>query len=108
MMKVDDYIPVELCHEAKDFIKEISGDVLIFNQFRKLEKNISEEALKFAAWWEFGRYLDNRHSLVLLYENIMTIYETVGKYEVMNGFDQLQFKLILFYRLLKKHGMIDE
>ena len=108
MKKVNDYVPIEFCHAAKEFVLEISGDVKIFNQFRQLEKNISEEALKFAAWWELGRYLENRHSVVLLNDNINEVYRTIEMNNVLDGFNQLQLKLVLFYRLLKKNRMIDE
>ncbi len=103
-----DYIPIELCHEAKNFIEEITSDVDIFNQFRSINQNLNEEALKFATWWDFKKYLENRHSLILLYENITAIYEKIGSYDVMDGFYQLQMKMVLLYRLLKEHGMINE
>ena len=108
MKKVDDHVPIEFCHAAKDFVLEISGDVKIYKQFCSLEKNISEEALKFAAWWELGRYLENRHSIALLNDNIEEIYRTIEMNNVLDGFNQLQLKLVLFYRLLKKNRMIDE
>lgn len=103
-----EYLPSEICHEAKIFFDEITWDVQIFNQFKTFEKNINEEALKFAAWWDFMGYIENPHSLILLYENMNTIYKTIGEYKVMNGFNQLQMKMILLYRLLKEKGMIHD
>lgn len=109
MTRADDYIPIELWHEAKDFIQDITDDIDIFNKFRSFENlEIKEEALKFSAWWDFKRYLDYPHSLILIYENIDEILRTVGTYDVMDGFNQLQLKLVLLYELLKKNGMIND
>ena len=108
MKAADDYVPVEIWHEAKDFIKDISDDVGIYEKFRSFENNLSEEALKFSAWWSFKRYVDYPHSLILLYENIERIQIEIGTYDVLDGFRQLEFKLVLLYRLLKENGMINE
>ena len=103
MNRADDYIPIELWHEAKNFIQDITDDIDIFNKFRNFENlEIKEEALKFAAWWDFKRYMDYPHSLILIYENIDEILRTVGTYDVMDGFNQLQLKLVLLYELLEK------
>ena len=108
-MKVaDDYVPVEIWHEAKDFIKDISDDIEIYEKFRALENNPSEEALKFSAWWSFKRYVDYPHSLILLYENLERIQTEIGAYDVLDGFRKLEYKLVLLYRLLKDNGMINE
>lgn len=109
-MKVaDDYIPVELWREAKGFVQNITDDVEIYKKIRILENfHQNVEADKFVAWWDFKRYLDNQHSLFLIYENIEDITLCVGKYDVMNGFYQLQQKMILLYRLLRQNGMINE
>ena len=109
MNRADDYIPIELWHEAQNFIQDITDDIDIFNKFRNFENlEIKEEALKFAAWWDFKRYMDYPHSLILIYENIDEILRTVGTYDVMDGFNQLQLKLVLLYELLKKNGMIND
>ena len=52
--------------------------------------------------------MDYPHSLILIYENIDEILRTVGTYDVMDGFNQLQLKLVLLYELLKKNGMIND
>ena len=96
MNRADDYIPIELWHEAKNFIQDITDDIDIFNKFRNFENlEIKEEALMFAAWWDCKRYMDYPHSLILIYENIDEILRTVGTYDVMDGFNQLQLKLVL-------------
>lgn len=108
MKQADDYIPIELWHEAKKFIQDITDDVDIYNKFRTFEKNLNEEALKFVAWWEFKRYLDFPHALFLLYENFENINKAIGNYDVMDGFNQLQMRLILYYRLLKENEIIND
>ena len=109
MKAVDDYIPVELWREAKGFVQNITDDVEIYKKIRILENfHQNEEADKFIAWWDFKRYQDKQHSLFLIYENIENITLCVGKYDVMNGFYQLQHKMILLYRLLRQNGMINE
>ena len=80
----------------KNFIQDITDDIDIFNKFRNFENlEIKEEALKFAAWWDCKRYMDYPHSLILIYENIDEILRTDGTYDVMDGFNQLQLKLVL-------------
>ncbi|MCR4736013.1 MAG: hypothetical protein K5829_13520 [Treponema sp.] len=109
MKTTDDYIPIELWHEAKDFIKSITDDVDIFNKFKCFDNmKFEEEALKFVAWWDLKSYLQHPHALILIYENIGNIEIEVGKYDLMDGFNQLQKKLVLLYELLKKNGMINE
>lgn len=105
----DEYIPIEIWREAKEFIQDISDDVEIFNKFKTFDDiKIKEEALKFAAWWDFKRYQDYPHSLFLMYENLGNITRELGSYDVLGGFDLLQMKFILFYRLLHDRGIIDE
>lgn len=109
MKRDDDYIPIELWHEAKNFIQDITDDITIFNKFRNFDNiTINDEALKFAVWWEFKRYLDYPHSLILIYENYEDILKAIGTYDVMDGFNQLQNKLVLLYKLLKENGMIND
>ena len=105
----DEYIPIEIWREAKEFIQDISDDVEIFNKFKTFDDiQIKEEGLKFAIWWGFKRYLNYPHSLFLMYENLGKINRELGSYDVLGGFDLLQMKFILFYRLLHERGMIDE
>lgn len=108
MTQDDDYIPIDIWHEAKDFIQDISDDVEIYNKFRTFEKQLNEEALKFIAWWSFTRYVDYPHSLILIYENIGRIEIEIGSYDVLDGFRKLEHKFVLLYRLLKDNGMINE
>ena len=105
----DDYIPIDIWHEAKDFVVNIGDDITIYKSFKNFPNwKPSEEADKFCTWWDFGRFRDYPHSLILIYENIDEILRTVGTYDVMDGFNQLQLKLVLLYELLKKNGMIND
>ena len=105
----DDYIPIDIWREAKEFVVSTGDDIKIYKQFRSFPTSKkSEEADKFVAWWELGRFRDFPHSLILLYENLEEIYKTIGCDDVMNGYGQLQFKLIQMYRLLKTNGMIHD
>lgn len=54
------------------------------------------------------RFADYPHSLLLIYEHINEINNKTGDYGVLDGYGQLQFKLIQMYRLLKENGIIDE
>ena len=109
MKRDDDYIPIEIWREAKKFIQDITDDVDIFNKFRNFDNlKIKEEALKFSVWWGFKRYLDYPHSLILIYDNLDEITKKIGTYDVMDGFNQLQLKLVLLYELLKKNEMIND
>ena len=105
----DDYIPIDCWKEAKDFFLSIRDDVDIYKKFKcfsNLKK--SEEADKFVIWWEFERFADNPRSLILINENLDDINEKVNSCGFVDGYEQLQFKLIQFYRLLKENGMINE
>ena len=53
MRQIDDYIPIELWHESKNFLEEINCDIEIYEKFKTFEKNLNEDALKFEAWWNF-------------------------------------------------------
>ncbi len=105
----DDYIPTDIWRDAKDFFTSIRDDVDIYRKF-KLFPNLkqSEEADRFVAWWGFERFADNPRSLILILDNLGDILTKVNSANLMDGFEQLQYKLILFYRLLKENGMIDE
>ena len=105
----DDYIPIDIWHEAKDFVVNIGDDITIYKSFKNFpNRKPSEEADKFCAWWDFGRFRDYPHSLILLYEALDQIYKTIGSDDVINGYEQLTLKLKLFYEILKANGMIDD
>ena len=105
----DDYIPIDCWKEAKEFFLSIRDDIDIYKKFKcfqNLKQN--EEADKFIAWWEMERFADYPLSLILIYENLDEINKKIGEYDLLDGYSQLQFKLIQFYRLLKENGMINE
>ncbi len=108
MRQIDDYIPIELWHESKNFLEEINCDIEIYEKFKTFEKNLNGEALKFEAWWNFKRYADYPHSLSLLYDNITKIDIDIGGYDMLDGFRKLETKLVMLYRLLKENGMIND
>ena len=108
MRQIDDYIPIELWHESKNFLEEINCDIEIYDKFKTFEKNLNEDALKFEAWWNFKRYADYPHSLSLLYDNITKIDIEIGGYDMLDGFRKLETKLVMLYRLLKENGMIND
>ncbi len=111
MKKKDDeeYIPVEIWREARKFINEVTDDVGIYRKIRDLGSiTQNDEADKFMVWWEFKRYVDFNHSLILLYENMDDINNKLGSYNVLDGFNQIQMKMVLMYRLLKENEMINE
>ncbi|MCI7566533.1 MAG: hypothetical protein MST05_07515 [Treponema sp.] len=108
MRQIDDYIPIELWHESKNFLEEINCDIEIYEKFKTFEKNLNEDAQKFEAWWNFKRYADYPHSLSLLYDNITKIDIEIGGYDMLDGFRKLETKLVMLYRLLKENGMIND
>ena len=108
MRQIDDYIPIELWHESKNFLEEINCDIEIYEKFKTFEKNLNEDALKLEAWWNFKRYADYPHSLSLLYDNITKIDIEIGGYDMLDGFRKLETKLVMLYRLLKENGMIND
>lgn len=108
MRQIDDYIPIELWHESKNFLEEINCDIEIYEKFKTFKKNLNEEALKFEAWWNFKRYADYPHSLSLLYDNITKIDIEIGGYDMLDGFRKLETKLVMLYRLLKENEMIND
>ena len=105
----DDYIPVDCWREAKEFFITIRDDVDIYKKFKCFPNmKQSEEADKFVAWWDLARYADYPHSLILIYENLDDINNQIGSYGILDGYGQLQFKLIQFYKLLKEKEMIHD
>ena len=105
----DNYIPMDCWKEAKEFFLSIRDDVDIYKKFKCFQNlKQSEEADKFIVWWEMERFADYPLSLILIYENLDEINKKIGEYDLLDGYGQLQFKLIQFYRLLKENGMINE
>ena len=96
-------------NEAKEFYLTLRDDVDIYKKFKIFpDMKPSEEAEKFAAWFTLERFVDYPRSLILIYEHMDEIDKKTGDYGVLDGYGQLQFKLIQMYRLLKENGMIDE
>ena len=105
----DDYIPVDCWREAKEFFITIRDDVDIYKKFKCFPNmKQSEEADRFVAWWDLERFADYPHSLILIYENLDDINNQIGSYGILDGYGQLQFKLIQFYKLLKEKEMIHD
>lgn len=105
----DNYIPSDLRAEAKEFFVSIRDDVAIYKKFKCFpDMKQNEEADKFVAWWDFERFAEKPEALILINENLTEILKTITTMNFIDGYEQLQYKLILFYRLLKKNGMIDE
>ena len=105
----DDYIPVDCRREAKEFFVMIRDDVEIYKKFKCLPNmKQSEEADKFVAWWDLERFAECPLSLILIHDNLDEINNRIGNYDVLDGYGQLQFKLIQFYSILKENGMIHD
>ena len=105
----EDYIPEDIWDEAKEFVFTTEDSISIYKMFRNLPNyKQNDEAEKFIAWWELGKFRDYPHSLILLDENLSNIYKTIGKDDVMNGYEQLQFTLVQLYKILKDNGMIND
>lgn len=108
MNQADDYIPIELWHEAKNFVKEVSDDVEIYKIIAKTEfLQPCEEAEKFCAYWSLERYKDFPHALIVLYENKPLIDMQFNVNDVMNAFECFQMRFKSYYLLLKDKGMIE-
>ena len=106
-LDIDD-IPYELQEDAAWLLLEIGDDVELYRQFVKLgsiEKN--EEAEKFCAWWNLRIFLSHPHSLIIIYENLKQIDMEIGQYDVLDGINRLQLKLVKLYRLMKENEMIE-
>ena len=109
MRNIEDDLPVELWHESTDFMQEITDEVEIYKKIKTFDSvKKSDEADKFVVWWSFKRYEEHPHALILIYENLPKINNAVGSYDVLDGLNKLQMKMILFYRLIKEQGMINE
>ena len=108
MIEVDDYIPVELWHEAKRFVQEVTDDVDIYKVICKtVSLKPCDEADRFCAYWNIGSYEMFPHALITLYENKSVIDDRFIVNDVMNSFECLQERLKNYYLLLKEKGMIE-
>lgn len=106
-MKIDDYIPVELFHEAKDFVYNIDCDVEIYKKIRQttaLKPCI--EADKFVAYWFLEEYENYPHALITLYENKDEIDNSLPESDVMNVCEIMQLRMKKYYELLLENNMI--
>lgn len=109
MRKIDDYIPVELFHEAKDFVRQIDDDVEIYKKIRQIGAIAQDEkANKFTAYWTFEKYEEFPHALITLYENKPDIDSEVYCCGVENAFETLQLRMHRYYELLEENGMANE
>ena len=105
----EDYIPEDIWDEAKEFVFTTEDSISIYKMFRNLPNyKQNDEAEKFIAWWELGSFQYYPHSLILLYDALDDIYKTIGSDDVMNGYEQMLYKLVQFYRILKQNGMIND
>lgn len=109
MIKMDDYIPIELYHEAKDFVQRIDEDVEIYKKIKSFSNTKPcLEADKFCAYWYMGAYESFPHALITLYENKYEIDEQFGPSDAMTAIDCMQFRFKSYYELLKAHNMIED
>ena len=107
--KIEDYIPVELFHEAKTFVREMDDDVEIYKKIRTLKAlKPCEEADKFVAYWYLEGDERFPHALITLYENKHDIDLSLDDSNITNGIEILQQRFKKYYLLLKQEGMIDE
>ena len=108
MRQIDDYVPVELWHEAKAFVKEVTDDVEIYKIICKTGGvKPCEEADKFCAYWNFESYDKYPHALITLYEAKPLIDKQLAVSDVMNAFEVQQMRMKNYYLLLKEKGMIE-
>lgn len=105
----ENYIPTDCWREAKDFFVSIRDDVDIYKKFKcfpNMKQN--EEADKFVAWWSLERFAEKPEALLLINDHLEEILKAITMSNFIDGYEQLQYKLILFYRLLKENGIINE
>ena len=107
--KIEDYIPVELFHEAKTFVREMDDDVEIYKKIRTLKAlKPCEEADKFCAYWNLKSYEKYPHALITLYEAKNLIDKKLLSGDVMNAFEVQQMRMKNYYLFLKDKGLINE
>ena len=105
----EEFLPDCVLDEAQAFLKRISEDVEIYRKIRMLESlPANDEADSFSLWWNFERYLNCPSCLGVLYDNYDDIVDQLGDITLMNGFELLQKKMILCYRLMRKYNYIGE
>ena len=105
----ENYIPTDCWRDAKDFFVSIRDDVDIYKKFKcftNMKQN--EEADKFVAWWSLERFAEKPEALLLINDHLEEILKAITMSNFIDGYEQLQYKLILFYRLLKENGIINE
>ena len=109
MRQIDDYIPVELWREAKQFVEDVKCDVDIYHNAGKVA-NLKPciEADKFCAYWSMESYEKFPHALITLYENKPLIDKKYDINDIVNPFELLQLRFKAYYLLLKEKGMIDD
>ncbi len=109
MNLANDYIPVDILKDATAFFKRITEDVEIYKKIKLFDSvKTCFEADKFVAWWDLQRYADYNHSLFLLYECQEYIDSQKISVDILNSFDRLQSKLVLFYQILERNSLIGE
>ena len=102
----EEVIDITCRRKAENFFYELKDNVQIYKRIRKLD-NFKQNKIadKFVAWWESERYAKYPHALILLYENMSLINNYVGTYNPLDGFRQLQMKLVLLHRFLEIYEM---
>lgn len=109
MRTIDNYIPIELWREAKEFVKNVQDDVDIYKLYQKTGSiTPCEEADKFCAYWNMESYEKHPHALITLYEYKPLIDKKYDIGNVMNAFECLQMRFKTYYLVLKEKGMTDE
>ena len=102
----EDVIDITCRREAENFFYELNDDVQIYKKIRKLDNFMQNKiADKFVVWWELERYEKYPHALILLYENMNCINNYIGSYNPLDGFRQLQIKLVLLHKYLEMYEM---
>lgn len=108
MIKIDDYVPVELWREAKKFVQEVTDEVEIYKIICKTDAvKPCEEADKFCAYWDLEGYERFPHALITLYEAKPGIDQMFTVNDVMSSFECEQMRIKHYYLLLKEKGMIE-
>ena len=54
------------------------------------------------------RFAEKPEALLLINDHLEEILKAITMSNFIDGYEQLQYKLILFYRLLKENGIINE
>ena len=108
MSNSDDYVPVELWHEAKKFVQDVKDEVEIYKIVCKTGAlKPCDEADRFCAYWNLESYEKYPHALITLYEYKPLIDKHFENSDVINAFEVQQLKLKNYYLVLKEKGMIE-